>query len=139
MKLRTYTELSRIQDYYDRFDYLKLRGYVGEETFRWHRYINQMLYTSGRWRSARSKVIIRDEGCDLGHPDYEIGKGDILIVHHINPLTIEDVEEDRDWIYDPEFLICCADRTHKAIHYGDQSLLPSTLIERRPGDTCPWR
>lgn len=139
MKLRTYTELSRIQNYYDRFEYLRLKGYVGEETFGWHRYINQMLYHSSKWRSTRDKVIIRDEGCDLAHPDYEIGRGDFIVIHHMNPITLEDIEEDRDWIYDLEFLICTADRTHKAIHYGDQSLLPSPLTKRRPGDTCPWK
>lgn len=135
--IKSYTELSRISDYYERFEYLKLRGYVGEETFGWHRYINQMLYNSQRWRSARDKVIIRDNGCDLGHPDFEIH--DRIIIHHMNPITVEDVEEDRDHIYDPEFLICVAHITHEAIHYGDRSLLPSPLIERRPGDTCPWK
>lgn len=137
MVIKTYTELSRISDYYDRFEYLKLRGFVGEQTFGWHRYINQMLYRSKRWKSTRDKVIIRDDGCDLGHPDYQIY--DKIIIHHMNPITLEDIEEDRDYIYDPEFLICVSNNTHQAIHYGDKSLLPSPLVERRPGDTCPWR
>lgn len=135
--IKTYTELIRISNYYDRFEYLKLKGFVGEQTFGWHRYINQMLYRSKRWKSTRDKVIIRDDGCDLGHPDYQIY--DKVIIHHMNPITLEDIEEDRDYIYDPEFLICVSNNTHQAIHYGDKSLLPSPLIERRPGDTCPWR
>lgn len=135
--IKTYTELSRIADYYDRFEYLKLRGFVGEQTFGWHRYINQTLYQSKRWKSTRDKVIIRDNGCDLAHPDYQIY--DKIIIHHMNPITIEDIEEDRDYIYDPELLICVAYDTHNAIHYGDRSLLPSPLIERRAGDTCPWK
>ena len=137
MNIKTYTELSRIPDYHDRFEYLKLRGFVGEQTFGWHRYINQMLYRSKRWKSTRDKVIIRDDGCDLGHPDYQIY--DKIIIHHMNPITLEDIEEDRDYIYDPEFLICVSNNTHQAIHYGDRSLLPSPLVERRAGDTCPWR
>lgn len=137
MKLRTYSELIRLPDYYERFEYLKLFGTVGEQTFGWHRYVNQMFYQSKRWRSTRDKVIIRDAGCDLAHPDYEIH--DRIYIHHMNPVTLEDLEEERDCAFDPEFLICVTDRTHKAIHYGDQSLLPSSLIERRPGDTCPWR
>lgn len=137
MVIKTYTELSRIPDYYDRFEYLKLQGFVGEQTFGWHRYINQMLYHSKRWKSTRDKVIIRDDGCDLAHPDYQIY--DKIIIHHMNPITLEDIEEDRDYIYDPEFLICVSNSTHQAIHYGDKSLLPSPLVERRPGDTCPWR
>lgn len=135
--IKTYTELSRISDYYDRFEYLKLKGFVGEQTFGWHRYINQMLYRSKRWKSTRGKVIIRDDGCDLGHPDYQIY--DKVIIHHMNPITLEDIEENRDYIYDPEFLICVSNNTHQAIHYGDRNLLPSSLIERRSGDTCPWR
>lgn len=135
--IRAYRELIQIPDYYERYEYLKLQGLVGTQTFGWHRYINQMLYRSRRWKSVRDKVIIRDNGCDLAHPDYQIQSK--IIIHHMNPITIEDVEEDRDEIYDPEFLICVAYDTHNAIHYGDRNLLPGPLIERRPGDTCPWR
>lgn len=139
MRTRTYSELIRISDYYDRFRYLQLRGEVGVQTFGWERYLNQMLYRSARWRKVRDQVIIRDCGCDLAHPDYEIGRCDRLIVHHMNPLSIEDVESDSDLIYDPEFLICTASLTHEAIHYSDEGLLPKLPVERRPGDTCPWR
>lgn len=137
MIIRSYKELSRIEDYYDRFEYLKIRGNVGEITFGWLRYLNQVVYHSQRWRKVRDEVIIRDDGCDLGHPDYQINGQ--IIIHHMNPLTPEQVEEDSDLIYDPEFLICVASITHNAIHYGSESLLPSPLVERRPGDTCPWR
>lgn len=135
--IRSYRELIRIPDYYDRYEYLRLNGIVGESTFGWHRYINQMLYKSKRWKSTRDKVIIRDNGCDLGHPDFQIY--DKILIHHMNPITIEDVEEDRDCVYDLDGLICVAFNTHNAIHYGDRSLLPALPIERRPGDTCPWK
>lgn len=134
---RSYRELIRIEDYYDRYEYLRLQGTVGESTFGWHRFINQMLYRSKRWRSTRDKVIIRDNGCDLAHPDYEIQ--DRIIVHHMNPITIEDVEEERDCVFDLDNLICASNASHNAIHYGDVSLLPQLPIERKPGDTCPWR
>ena len=134
---RSYHELMQYDNFLDRYNYLKLGGRVGEETFGFERYLNQVLYRSARWRRARDKVIIRDNGCDLGFDGYDIA--DKIIVHHMNPITIEDLEEDRDCIYDPEFLICCSKRTHDAIHYGDQSLLPSVPIERRRNDTCPWK
>lgn len=137
MITRSYKELSRIQSYYDRFEYLRLKGNVGEITFGWQRYLNQVLYHSRRWRKVRDEVIIRDDGCDLGHPDYAI-HGQIII-HHMNPLTMDQVEEDSDLIYDPDFLICVAPMTHQAIHYSDKGLLPSPLIERKPWDTCPWK
>lgn len=135
--IKTYRELSRINDFYERFEYLKLRGAVGESTFGWHRYINQMLYRSKRWKSTRDKVIIRDEGCDLGIPGFEIY--DKILIHHMNPITIEDVEEDLDCVYDLDGLICVSFNTHNAIHFGDRGLLPKLPIERRPGDTCPWK
>lgn len=135
--IKTYQELSRINDFYERFEYLKLKGAVGESTFGWHRYINQMLYRSRRWKSTRDKVIIRDEGCDLGVPGFEIY--DKILIHHMNPITIEDVEEDRDCVYDLDGLICVSFNTHNAIHFGDRGLLPRLPIERRPGDTCPWK
>lgn len=137
MRLRCYKELNRIEDYYERFRYLQLRGEVGVSTFGWERYLNQALYRSPRWRKVRDEVIIRDNGCDLAHPDFEIR--DRIIVHHMNPLSVEDIEADRDIIYDPEFLICTAPMTHNAIHYGDEGLLNHLPVVRRPGDTCPWR
>lgn len=136
--IRTYSELIRIDDFYERFEYLRLNGAVGEETFGWQRYLNQFFYRNNpKWRKTRNKIIIRDNGCDLAHEDYEI-YGPIY-VHHLNPIAIEDVEDDNPILYDPEFLICTSDNTHKAIHYGDQSLLPKLPEERRPGDTCPWK
>lgn len=137
MKIRNYTELSRLKTIEERFEYLKLSGRVGESTFGFDRYLNQMLYTSKRWRKVRDIVIIRDNGCDLGVEGYDIKHK--IIIHHMNPITIEDIEQDRDWIFDPEYLISSSDMTHKAIHYGDENLLPKMPIERRPGDTCPWR
>ncbi len=137
MRVRTYTELVRIPDYYERYRYLQLRGEVGEETFGRERYLNQALYKTLRWRKIRDEVIIRDNGCDLAHPDYEIR--DRIVIHHMNPITLEDLEKESDVVFDPEFLICVAPLTHNAIHYGDIDLLPSLPIERRPGDTCPWK
>jgi len=135
--MKTYRELQRLRSFLDRFEYLKLGGTVGRSTFGYDRYLNQMLYTSRRWRRTRDGIIIRDNGCDLGMDDYEIfGR---ILVHHINPVTLEDVEEDRDIVYDPENLIITAHSTHNAIHYGDVSLLPKLPIERTRNDTCPWK
>lgn len=137
MRLRTYKELIRIPDYYERFQYLQLRGEVGEETFGWERYLNQALYRTRRWKRVRDEVIIRDEGCDLAHSDYEIH--DRIIIHHMNPITPEDLENEKALVFDPEFLVCVAPMTHNAIHYGDIDLLPKLPIERRAGDTCLWK
>ena len=134
---KSYHELIQYNTFVDRYNYLKIGGRVGEETFGFDRYINQMLYRSRRWRRSRDEVIIRDNGCDLGIEGYDII--DQIIVHHINPITLEDIEEERDWIYDPEYLICCSKRTHNAIHFGDERLLPALPIERKKYDTCPWR
>lgn len=137
MSIRTYSELSQLVTYEERFRYLRLQGAVGRETFGYDRYINQVLYTSQKWRAARDKVIFRDNGCDLGVEGYEIyGK---IIIHHMNPITLEDIERERSWIFDPEFLICTTHMTHNAIHYGDENLLIKAPIERKPNDTCPWR
>lgn len=137
MMNRSYTELKQYDSFLDRYKYLKLVGQVGVDTFGLDRYINQMLYRSSKWQKARRGVIIRDEGCDLGVKGYDVN--DKIIVHHMNPLTLEDIEEDRDWIYDPEYLICTSFRTHNAIHYGDEQLLPKLPIERSRNDTCPWK
>lgn len=137
MIIRCYKELSRIDSYEDRFRYLKLAGQVGESTFGFDRYLNQILYSSKRWKQARNTVIIRDEGRDMGVKGYEIPGH--VIIHHMNPISVEDVEKDSEFIYDPEFLICVSPLTHNAIHYGDESLLPKGPVERRPNDTCPWR
>lgn len=137
MIIRCYKELSRIDNYEERFRYLKLVGQVGESTFGFDRYLNQIVYSSKRWKQVRNAVIIRDEGRDMGVEGYEIqGR---IVIHHMNPISIEDAEKDRDFIYDPEFLICVAPMTHNAIHYGDESLLPKGPVERFPNDMCPWR
>lgn len=136
-KIRTYKDLIRIVDYRERFEYLRLQGEVGEITFGWERFINQALYRSAKWRKIRDKVIVRDNGCDLAHPDYEIR--DRIIIHHMNPITLEDIEEENEFVYSLDFLVCVSPITHNAIHYGDASLLPSLPIARYPGDTCPWK
>ena len=136
--IRKYSELRRLKTFEERYRYLRLAGRVGVDTFGYDRYLNQMLYRSGRWLSARDVVIIRDGGCDLGIDDYEI-RGQIILVHHMNPITIEDVEFDRPEVFDPELLITTTRTTHNAIHYGNESLLPRPPTVRTRNDTCPWR
>lgn len=136
--IRTYSELITLPTYIERFNYLKLGGKVGVDTFGFDRYLNQQFYHKDpRWRSARDKVIIRDNGCDLGMEGYEIQAK--IIVHHMNPITMDDIINKRDWIYDPEFLICTVHSTHNAIHYGDENLLFKGPVVRTPNDTCPWK
>lgn len=136
MNIRTYSELSKLTSFIDRFNYLKLSGTVGEETFGFDRYLNQILYRSQRWKSVRNYVILRDNGCDLGVEGFEIpGR---IIVHHMNPITLLDITTESEFLMDPEFLISTVHNTHNAIHYGDESLLVTAPIERRPNDTCPW-
>lgn len=135
--IRSYSELSYIPTFLGRFEYLKIGGYVGEATFGSKRYLNQALYQSAEWRRIRDKVIVRDDGCDLGISGMDIG-GKIYI-HHMNPITQEDILKRRDWVMDPENLICVSRRTHEAIHYGDAKLLlENRLVERKPGDTILW-
>lgn len=137
MIIRTYTELSRLSTFEERYEYLRLGGSVGKETFGYDRYLNQILYRSQKWKDIREQVIIRDNGCDLGLEGYEIyGK---IIIHHMNPITIEDIERQSDFLFNPEFLICTVHNTHNAIHYGDESLLPKAPIIRSRNDTCPWK
>lgn len=133
---RTYSELRRLRTFEDRFDYLKLPGQVGEVTFGFDRWMNQQFYTSRLWHQARDAAIVRDHGCDLGILGMEIHTG--LLVHHMNPLTSQDLMNGEDWIIDPEFLITTSLRTHNAIHYGNENLLPRTVVARRPGDTRLW-
>ena len=137
MTTRTYSELRQLSTLEDRYEYLRIGGIVGNSTFGFNRYLNQTLYTTKRWRSVRDLVIIRDEGCDMGLNGYPIGGP--IVVHHINPMSIEDIQEGREWVFDPEYLICVSDRTHKAIHYGDKSLLPKDFVGRKPNDLFPWR
>lgn len=137
MNIKSYSELITLPTHIERFNYLKLGGVVGRETFGFDRQLNQLLYQrSHRWKQSRDEVIIRDNGCDLGVEGYEIyGK---ILVHHMNPITMDDILKDRDWIYDPEFLICTTHITHNAIHYGDDNLLMKAPIERKPNDTRLW-
>lgn len=135
---RTYSELIEIPTFEDRFRYLRLNGRVGSATFGSHRHLNQMLYRMPEWKSTRSKVIIRDQGCDLAHPDFEIS-GQPAFIHHINPITIDDILEHRFCVFDPNNLITTTFNTHQAIHYGDDGLLLLPSPERHPNDTCPWK
>lgn len=136
--IKTYSELIALPTFVERFNYLKLGGRVGADTFGFDRHLNQMMYQRNqRWKNARDIVIIRDNGCDLGVEGHEIyGK---IIVHHMNPITLDDILNDRDWIYDPEFLISTVHNTHNAIHYGDEKLLITAPIVRTRNDTCPWK
>jgi hypothetical protein len=133
---RNYSDLRRFSTFDDRFDYLSLAGEVGVATFGFDRWINQHFYHSRQWKQVRDHVIVRDEGCDLGIPGREINAQ--LLVHHMNPVTPEDLIEGEGWVLDPEFLITTTQRTHNAIHYGDISLIPKAPVERRPGDTRLW-
>ena len=138
MSIKTYSELIKLPTFEERFQYLRLNGSVGQETYGFDRYVNQNFYQrSPKWRSIRDHVIIRDCGCDLGVEGYDI-RGRI-IVHHMNPITFEDIERESEFLLNPEYLICTTHNTHNAIHYGDESLLPRLPIERTPNDTCPWR
>lgn len=136
--IRTYTELMKLPTFEERYEYLKIGGKVGEETFGFDRYLNQLFYTSDEWRSLRNDIIIRDNGCDLGMPDREI-RGSNIIIHHMNPITKEDILNRSEFLLDPEYLICTYKPTHDAIHYGCEDLLPKGPIERTKNDTCPWR
>ena len=136
--IRTYSELNILPTFKERFEYLKLDGQVGVDTFGRDRYYNQIFYQRDiEWRQARRQVIIRDLGCDLGLEGYEIHKG--IIIHHMNPITIEDILNRNPDIFNPEYLICTSQKTHNAIHYGDSSLLFQAPVERTKNDMCPWR
>lgn len=128
--------MARLETYEERYRYLRLQSSVGMATFGFERYANQRFYTSREWRNLRDEVIVRDEGCDLGIPGREIF--DRIIIHHMNPVKIEDIEHGNADILDPEFLICVTHRTHNAIHYGDESLLVTLPPDRKPNDTLLW-
>ena len=133
--IRTYSELCHFDIFDERFNYLKLGGSVGESTFGFDRHINQEFYRSYQWKQVRDFVIVRDNGCDLGVPGYEINSE--LVVHHMNPMTSDDIVHGEEWILDPEFLITTTKQTHNDIHYGKQTPKPR-LVVRTPGDTKPW-
>lgn len=134
---RCYSDLIKLKTFEERYEYLKFSAKIGESTFGYERYLNQMFYGSPEWKAFRRDVIIRDNGMDLGLEGYDIT--DRIEVHHINPITPEMIERNDPMLMDMENVICTSSRTHKAIHYGDKSLLPKDPVERKPNDTCPWR
>lgn len=136
--IKTYSELLNLSTFKDRYNYLKLNGQVGKDTFGFDRYLNQKFYKSPEWLSVRRKVIIRDNGCDLGISGREINKQKILI-HHINPITKDDIINRSSKLFDMDNLICTTKKTHDAIHYGDENSLTKDLVIRTKNDTCPWR
>lgn len=132
-----FSELQKLTSFEERFQYLRLDGSVGKDTFGFDRYLNQRFYRSPEWKRVRDYVIIRDNGCDLGVEGYTIlGR---IVIHHMNPITVDDIESMSANLLNPEFLICTTHLTHNAIHYGDENLLPHAPVERRPNDTCPWK
>ena len=135
--IRTYSELIQLPTFEERFNYLRLDGVVGKDTFGFDRYLNQQFYRSSEWKRIRNQVIVRDNGCDLGIDDYEIHER--ILIHHMNPISIEDLQHMSDLLMNPEYLICVSHRTHNAIHYGDERLIVTAPIERTQNDTCPWR
>ena len=134
---RSYSELVKLPRFIDRYRYLKLNGTIGDKTFGYDRYLNQILYQSSEWRRFRRNIVIRHNGCDLATPGHEV-QGKILI-HHINPITLRDIEQRDTKVFDPENVISTSLLTHNAIHYGDERILITEPIERRPNDTCPWK
>ena len=135
--IRTYSELIRLPTFEERFEYLRLDGLVGKDTFGFDRYLNQLFYESNEWKAIRNYIITRDGGCDLAIPELEIpGR---IYIHHINPLTKEDILDKTDYLLNPEYLVCTSFDTHQAIHYGNMDQLPKGPIIRTKNDTCPWR
>lgn len=135
--IRTYSELVRLPTFEERFRYLKLDGLVGKDTFGFDRYLNQEFYRSKEWKEVRDFVIVRDNGCDLGMDGYEIvGR---IYIHHMNPITVNDIVHSSDFLLNPDYLICMSHNTHNAVHYGDEDLLVTAPVERRKNDTCPWK
>jgi hypothetical protein len=137
MIIRTYSELIRLPTFEERYRYLRLGGRVGEDTFGFDRYLNQAFYTSDEWRSLRDYIIVRDKCCDLGIPNREI-YGRVLI-HHMNPITVDDIVNQTDFLLNPEYLITTIKSTHDAIHYGNENSLVTIPRERTRNDTCPWK
>ena len=137
MSIRTYSELITLPTFEERYQYLRLNGRVGEETFGFDRWLNQKFYKDPEWLKIRDEVIIRDNGCDLAIPGREIYSR--ILIHHMNPITKDDILQRSKYLLDPEYLICTIKNTHDAIHYGDENLLVKGPVERKPNDTCPWR
>ena len=137
MTIRTYSELIILPTFEERFEYLRLDGKVGEDTFGFDRYLNQLFYRSQEWKKIRDYVIIRDNACDLGVEGHDIYSK--VLIHHMNPITARDIEKRTDLLLDPEYLICTTHNTHNAIHYGDENLIIKVPIVRTKNDTCPWK
>ena len=136
MRIRNHRELSLLPTFEERYEYLKLDGSVGSSTFGFDRYLNQGFYKSREWKNVRNSVIVRDNGCDLGIPGYEIHID--LLVHHMNPIIPDDIIDGNEWILNPDFLITTTKTTHNAIHYGAPSPVPKVVVERHAGDTKLW-
>lgn len=134
---RRYSDLIKFPTLQERFDYLKLNGHVGEELFGYKRYLNQVFYRSPEWKKARREVVLRDNGMDLGVDGYDIGG--IIYVHHMNPITLDELKRNDPCLVDPEFLISCSRKMHEAITLGDSSLIPQKPVVRTPNDMCPWK
>lgn len=137
MSIKTYSELITIPTFEERFEYLQLKGSVGKDTFGYDRHLNQVLYRSPEWKRLRNQIIIRDCGCDLACEGYDIHSK--VLIHHLNPITVEDVLARSRKVFDPDNLVCVSHNTHNAIHYGDVNLLVTGPIIRTKNDTCPWR
>lgn len=138
MKIRTYKELSRLTTFEERFEYLRLDGQVGRDTFGFDRIFNQQFYRSKEWKACRDFVIVRDNCCDLGIEGHDI-RGQRILIHHLNPISLSDIENSTEFLLNPDYLITTIHNTHNAIHYGDRSLLVTAPIERSRNDTCPWK
>lgn len=135
--VKRYSELITFKTFEERFEYLRLKGVVGNETFGFDRYFNQKFYRSSEWKRLRDQIIVRDNGCDLGIDGYEIHGP--IVIHHLNPILLKDIIHQSDFLLNPEFLICTTHETHNAIHYGDDNLIIKPPIERTSNDTCPWK
>lgn len=136
-KIRTYSELIALPTFEERFNYLKLDGFVGKDTFGFDRYLNQNFYRSAEWKHVRDQIIVRDNGCDLGVDGYDIPSR--ILIHHMNPINASDILDMTDYLTNPEYLICVSHNTHNAIHYGSESNLNNKYVERTKNDTCPWK
>lgn len=140
MMIRTYTELMEIPTFLQRYRYLRVPGKVGEQTFETGRWFNQKFYRSNEWKDIRREVILRDYGCDLADPEYPFAPNESIVIHHMNPIELRDIREHTDILFNPEYLISCTPNTHRAIHFGDESMVtPYEFIRRTPHDTSPWR